>query len=127
MLLEKLKMMPVIIGSVFFLPSLSEGGPTAAPVVREIAKIGDASLGVGFLSSKEEQTFLVMVALWVIREAWAFFKEKANKTGEKVAHIDKRIESMEQKLDLFIRAAERSEERMEKRLDRIEGHGVTKR
>lgn len=96
------------------------------PVVKSLATIGDSQLVAGFLSSKEEQTFVVMVALWIIREAWAFFREKANKTGEKVTEMNNKITEMSTKLDAFIRASEKQEDRMDARIRRLEDKRVEK-
>jgi hypothetical protein len=103
------------------LTSAVEAAPKVTePVVREIAKVGDTSVVMGFLSSKEEQTFLGMVLLWFAREAWSFLREKANKTGEKIASIDTKLTSLENTMSMFIRAYEKEEQRINERLRRVE-------
>lgn len=105
------------------LPSLSsfaQARKAVEPMVQPIAQMGDAQIVAGFLSTNEARTFFAMVFLWVVREVWAFIKEKTNKTGEKITNIDNRISSMETTLNAFIRAYEKEESRVDARIRRLE-------
>ena len=95
-------------------------------IVTPITEINGSQILTGMTATEANGLFVVLIASWVIREAWAWFKEKANKTGEKISRMDTKLEKLETKIDAFINAIERSEDRMDKRVARIE-HLMDKR
>ncbi len=104
-----------------WLPSLSEAQRKITKnVVVPIAELADGNVVAGLTQEEMKSGFIVMFALWVIREAYGFLKEKANKTGEKISNIEISQTKVAEKLDAFIKAVEKSEERLDRRVSRIE-------
>jgi hypothetical protein len=92
------------------------------PVILPVGEVGGMKVLAGFENITEYKNTLIGAALlFICREVYQFIKDRANKTGEKVTHIDNRITKMEEKIDAFIRAQEKAEDRLERRVARLEG------
>lgn len=113
-------------------PSLSEAKKSLEPIVKPIMEVGGNNIVMGFESIAEYRDWLSVIVTIIIFSAREWYQFKRDK--ERLASLEesrksdsKKIDDMEKdqakmfhELRTFIKSVEKDEERMDRRVSRIE-------
>lgn len=89
----------------------------ADPVVIPMA----GNLFAGFMSAEEvKMAILIPTVSFMAREVYQLWKDSKNKTSEKIEHLDKKTDGIENKLDHLIELLDRQDREYDRRLRKVE-------